>query len=104
MISVFRRARDETTGSQRLDAVAAALIAKNNPVIEGAIRAGEARGEARGTLRGKTEALIAVLSARRLKLGKKAIERIRATEDDARIDAWLACASTVASVDELFKR
>ena len=86
------------------DAVAAALIARNNPVIFEAVRAGEARGEARGALRGKTEALIAILNARGLKVGKKAAQRLRACEDDAQLDAWPARAATVASVSDLFDR
>jgi Uma2 family endonuclease len=82
------------------DAVASALLARKNPVIDQALQAEAARG----ALRGKQEALIAVLSARGFKVGKKAMARIRAVDDEATIDAWLSRAVTAADLDGVLGR
>jgi Uma2 family endonuclease len=81
------------------DAVAAALLAKKNPVLQGALS--EARKG--GLFEGKLAALLAVLSARGLKVSKKATERIRAEQREAVIDTWLSRAATCASVDDLLR-
>jgi Uma2 family endonuclease len=95
------------------DAAAYALLAKKNPVIEGALSAARqeanARGEERGKklgaklglLAGKRAALLAVLTGRGLKVSKKADKRIRAEPREASLDAWLRRAATCGSVDEL---
>ncbi len=79
------------------DAIARALVAKKNPVIEG-IRAD---GKAEGKAEGKAAALVAVLRGRGLVVTAEAEASIRATRDEAQLDAWLARAATCASVDEL---
>jgi len=88
------------------DAIAQALLAKKNPVLEGALAGalerGEVRGFVRGKAEGKAEAVIAVLSARGLAVKKKARERILAAED-GELDAFLARAVLCASVDDLFR-
>jgi Uma2 family endonuclease len=86
------------------NAVAAALIAKKNPVIEGALREGEARGEARGVLAGKIESLLAILSTRGIAVPKKARKRILAASKEKQVDAWLRRAVTATSVDEMLEK
>jgi len=87
------------------DAVAAALLAKKNPVLESALRdseaRGEARGRARGVLDGKIESLLAILSARGMPATKKSEKKIRAVADEAKLDGWLRRAATATSVDDV---
>ena len=82
------------------DAMAAALLAKKNPVLEQALRASQAQG----VLVGKTESLLAILSARGIPVTKKAEKKIRAAADEAQIDAWLRRAVTAASADEVLRK
>jgi Uma2 family endonuclease len=79
------------------DAVAQALLAKQNPVIEGALR--EARGE--GKVEGKIEALLQILAARGLRITKKADRLLRAERDEAVVDRWLVRAASCSSVEAL---
>ena len=80
------------------DAVAGALLAKKNPVIEDALRT--ARGE--GKIEGKIEALLQILAARGLRVTKKATGRLRAERDEAVVDRWLGRAASCADVEALF--
>ena len=82
------------------DAVAAALLARKNPVITAAIQ----EGEARGVLRGKTAALLAILSGRRIEVRKKARKQIEACEDEAELDRWLGRALTAKSIADVLGR
>src|SRR5207247_2640392 len=67
------------TGTAKTDdAVARALLAKKNPVIEGALQ----EAERRGVSKGKVVALLAVLSARGVRVSKKAEQWIWANEDE----------------------
>jgi hypothetical protein len=75
------------------DAVARALVAKHNPVIE-AIRA-ESRAEDRA------EAIVAMLSARGVAVSVVERERIVGERDPARLGRWIARAVGCASVAEL---
>ena len=86
------------------DAIAAALLAKKNPVITAAIQESEARGETRGLLRGKVAALLAILAARGIDVRKEAREQIEACEDEAEIDRWIARAATATSIDDVLGR
>jgi len=81
------------------DAVARALLAKKNPVIEDALRAAKGGGKREG----KREALLQILSARGLEISKKADERLRAERDEAVIDRWLGRAVSCDSVDALLR-
>ncbi len=91
--------------AQADDAVARALLAKKNPVLEEALR--EARGKGKdegrieGKIEGKIEALLVLLAARGLRITKKAAHRIRSERDEAVVDWWLRLAPTCASVDAL---
>jgi len=80
------------------DAVARALIAKRNPVIE-AVRA---QDRAEGRAEGKAEALLDVLALRNLSVDDMARERILGERDLARLERWFSRAMTCVTVVELF--
>jgi hypothetical protein len=91
------------------DAVARALVAKHNPVIE-ALRAeeraegraeGKAEGRAEGKAEGRAEAIVAVLVARGVALDSGERDRILGERDPARLDRWIAQAVVCASASEL---
>lgn len=96
------------------DAVARALLAKKNPVIEGAIREerieakregkqeGKQEGEKLGLLAGKVAALLSVLDARAVRVSKKVEKRVRAEKNEATVDRWIARASVCSTTDEMF--
>jgi len=75
------------------DAVARALVAKHNPVIE-AIRA-EDRAQ------GKAEAVVALLAARGVSLDREEREQILGERDPARLERWIARAIACTSAAEL---
>ena len=86
------------------DAVARALVARRNPVIE-AVRAeeraeGEASGNAKGKIEGKIEALIAILAARDIDPGA-AREQIVGERDPHRLDRWIARAAIASTLAEV---
>jgi Uma2 family endonuclease len=96
------------------DAVARALIAKNNAVFadnraegeaEGRAR-GEAEGMAKGKLEGRAaaraESVVELLVRRGVALDAEARARILAEHDPVRLDRWFARAVVCASVAELF--
>jgi Uma2 family endonuclease len=88
------------------DAMARALVAKRNPVIE-AVRAqdraeGKAEGKAQGKAEGKAEAVLGVLALRKLSVDDTARERILGERDLVRLERWLARAMTCATLAELF--
>jgi Uma2 family endonuclease len=85
--------RDLVDAAKADDAVARALIAKNNPVIVGAINEGKAEG--------KAEAVVAVLRGRGLSVPAAVEERILACRDLAQLDTWLRGAATATSVEAL---
>jgi hypothetical protein len=98
------------------DAVARALVAKRNPVIE-AIRAedraessaegkaaGIAEGKAAGIAEGKAEAVVALLVARGVSLDRRERDLILGERDPARLERWIvraiACTSVAALLAE----
>ena len=94
------------------DAVARALVARRNPVIE-ALRAqdraagkadgkveGKAEGKVEGKAEGKVEALIAILTARDIDPGA-ARERIVQERDSYRLDRWIARAATASTLADV---
>lgn len=87
------------------DAVARALIAKRNPVLEAKAErdraAGVASGRAEGHAEGKAEAVIMVLTARGLTLDHATRAQLLAERDPARLDHWIVRAMTCASAAEL---
>jgi Uma2 family endonuclease len=91
------------------DAVARALVARHNPVIE-AVRAedraagraeGKAEGKIEGKAEGKIEALLAILAARDIDADSAARERILRERDPQRIDRWIARAAISATIAEV---
>ena len=79
------------------DAVARALVAKHNPVIE-EIRA---EGFAEGTVAGLAEAVLAVLAARGMPPDREQRDQILGERDPARLERWIARAIACRSVAEL---
>ncbi|MDX2053300.1 MAG: Uma2 family endonuclease [Polyangiaceae bacterium] len=87
------------------DAVAAALLAKGNRILERALSNRESRGKAEGKTEGKTEgkraALLTVLSARGFSLSLAEKQRLEAATE-VQLDAWLSRAATSNSAADLF--
>jgi hypothetical protein len=94
------------------DAVARALVARRNPVIE-AVRAedraqakiegkleGNIEGNIEGKLEGKIEALLAILAARDIEAAV-ARDRIVGERDPQRLDRWIARAATASTLAEV---
>jgi hypothetical protein len=85
------------------DAIARALLARKHPVLEDALRDREERGENRGQVKAKVDAILRILSARDIPVGKTAERRIRKATDVRLLDGWIAPAATCRAVDELFE-
>jgi Uma2 family endonuclease len=90
------------------NAVARALLAKKNDVLEGALRsareAGKIEGKTDGKLEGKIEALLQILAARGIRVPKKGTKMILEERNEAVVDQWLGCAASCATVDDLFQK
>jgi len=63
---------------------------------------GVRQGIEQGQILGKVDALLTVMRARCLKLRFDTVKRIRACEDVALLDAWIARAAVADTVDEIF--
>ena len=83
------------------DAVAAALLAKGNPVLQAFGREQRSEGLAEGRAEGLAEALLAVLASRALPLAAAEPEQILRERDPARLARWLARAASCSSAAEL---
>ncbi len=95
------------------DAMARALLAKDNPVLAGALAEGRAEGHAQGRAEGHAqgraegraealaEAVVVVLESRGLAVPADEAERIRATRDERTLARWLREAATCGSAAEL---
>ncbi|HWO21072.1 MAG TPA: hypothetical protein VNO30_20030 [Kofleriaceae bacterium] len=79
------------------DAVAAALLAKRNPVLTAALDDAEARGMAQGMAR----AVLAVLASRGLALSPEEQEQLLGEREPARLARWLTRAASCVSAAEL---
>jgi hypothetical protein len=79
------------------DAVAAALIAKGNPVIESTV----AKGKAKGRAEGQTQSILGVLRARGLEVTDELSEKILACSDMEKLTKLLEAAVMAQSADEL---
>jgi flagellar biosynthesis/type III secretory pathway protein FliH len=103
------------------DAVARALVIRNNPVFvrhraeakaegraeglaeglaEGRAK-GLAEGKAEGRAEGKAEALIALLTARGIALDRATRERLLGERDAAQLDRWIVRAVSCATLADL---
>jgi hypothetical protein len=92
------------------DAVARALLLKQNPVLE-ATRAqdrvtaraeGKVEGKAEGRVESKVEAVLVILAARGVSLDPSARARIIGEREPAQLDRWIARAATCATIADLF--
>jgi Uma2 family endonuclease len=92
--SLIRSARTD-------DAVARALLAKRNSVLEAARAQDRAEGTAEGLARGRAEDVITVLDTRGVALDSAARERILHERDLATLARWLVRATTCADVAAL---
>ena len=76
------------------DAVARALLAKDNPVL--------ARNRAEATAEGRAEAVIVLLTARGVAVDSATRGRILTERDPQRLDRWIVRAASCAQAAELF--
>jgi Uma2 family endonuclease len=83
------------------DAVARALVARHNLVIEAVRAEDRAAGKAEGKIEGKIEALIAILAARDIHPDSAARERILRERDPQRLDRWIVRAAISATLAEI---
>lgn len=89
------------------DAVARALVAKDNAVIQEVRREGESKGEAKGKalgeIQGKAEAIVAVLEGRGLPVDGATRQELLQTTDLDLLERRLYQAGTVMSAEELLE-
>jgi hypothetical protein len=83
------------------DAVARALLARRNHVLEAARSLDRAEGHAEGRVAGKREALLTLLGARGMAPDGATRERILGERDPARLDRWIVRAATHATIAEV---
>lgn len=81
------------------DAVAAALLARKNPVLMQALETSRQTGK----LEGKADVVLAVLRSRGLKVTKNDERILRGATSEAVLDGWLARAALVRRVADLFR-
>ncbi len=81
------------------DAMAAALLAKRNPVLVGALDTSRAEGKAEG----KAEGILSVLEGRGLPVSAEQRRVLRATRDLELLDRWLRRVGTVPTTAALFE-
>ncbi|HEY0484498.1 MAG TPA: hypothetical protein VGD37_43555, partial [Kofleriaceae bacterium] len=88
------------------DAVARALLARHNPVLDAHMAQTRAEGVEEGAARARpqllAEAVLAVLTARKLVLDAAQRARILGEADVVQLERWLARAATCTAVGELF--
>lgn len=95
--------RELVSAAKGDDAVARALLAKQNPVLATAMDSARRDAKAEGTAEGKTSALLAVLAARGVPVSEEDARTIRATHDDRTIHRWLAIVSTCRTAEEMLR-
>jgi hypothetical protein len=91
------RVKELLDAAEADNAVARALVAKHNAVIEAA----RAESRKEGQINGKAAAVLAVLESRGIAASAKERARILACSDDASLNRWLAKIVTVQSAEEL---
>jgi Uma2 family endonuclease len=89
--------RDLVSAGSADDAVARALLAKGNAVVQRALATRHAEGKAEG----KAEAIIAVLAARGVPPSEADRARILSTRDDATLQRWLEAVARGADAPAL---
>jgi hypothetical protein len=83
------------------DAMARALLVKQNPVLEAAREQDRLAARAEGKLEGKAEALLVMLAARGVSLDPAARAQIVGERDPARLDRWIGRAMTCTSLADM---
>lgn len=83
------------------DAMARALIARRNRVIEAAKAEARALGRAQGLIDGKIDRLLTLLEAGGVAMADADRERIRGERDVTRLDRWIASAFRCTHIAEL---
>jgi hypothetical protein len=81
------------------NAVARALLAKQNPVLV----AVEAQGKERGIAQGRAEAVLTLLASRGIPVSPAARAEILACSDLARLDQWLIKSVSATAADDLLE-
>lgn len=84
------------------DAIARALLAKRNPVLEETRSRDRAESYAEGNLEGTRKALMVLLEVRGIALDTTTRERILAERDPACLERWIARAGTYGTIAEVF--
>ena len=92
------------------DAIARALLAKRNPVLEAdrakevaeAVTEASARCLEQGAVQGKAQALLVVLATRGIAVEALDRGRIFDERDPGRLDRWIARATSSTSIDDVF--
>lgn len=102
VLAVSLRIEDLVVAAKADDAVARALIAKRNPLIEAVRESARDEGRAEGKAEGKAEAILAVLAARSIEIDARARERIERERDHATLERWLEIAVRCARAADLF--
>jgi len=92
-LSLPIRAESLLSAAEADNAVARALVAKDNPVI--------ATLKAQGKAQGKAEAVLTLLVSRGVSVSEAVRSKILACSDLARLDRWLIKAVSAASTDEI---
>lgn len=95
--------RDLVGAAKTDDAVARALLAKQNHVIEAELERARDEGKAEGRSEGRAEAILAVLEARGLTVDAATRESILAERAPRTLDHWLARALTCERASDLFE-
>ncbi len=83
------------------NAVASALVAKGNPVIQEIESRSKAEGKAEGEVRGQAVSILKILEARGIAPGEALREQILETTDPDVLDRWIARVALVSSADAL---
>ncbi len=84
------------------EAVARALLARGNPVLEEELAKRRAEGLAEGEAKGRAETLVLIIEARGLVLSEPARRRILDCRDPGRLEGWTQQALTISTVDDLW--
>ena len=84
------------------DAMARALLVKQNPVLEATRAQDRITARAEGKLEGLAEGLLLVLATRGVSLDPAARARILGERDPERLDRWIARAMTCTTLAEMF--
>lgn len=89
--------------SETDDAIARALLAKNNALLATVVEAASTEAEAKGKAEGEAKAVVAVLDGRGIDVDPEQREHITSMRDPTVLARWLARAGTCTTTDELLE-